>query len=77
MIRLMVSANIFPQVVQAMKENGTQIKDKEKENKNGQMVPLSKVHTLRTKRMVQGNSNGRMEISMQDSLETTEKMDLG
>lgn len=73
----MASANIFPQVVQAMKENGTQIKDKEKENKNGQMELLSKVHTLRTKRMVQGNSNGRMEISMQDSLETTEKMDLG
>lgn len=73
----MASANIFPQVVQAMKENGTQIKDREKENKNGQMELLSKVHTLRTKRMVQGNSNGLMEISMQDSLETTEKMDLG
>lgn len=76
MTRLMEWVNIFQQVVQYTKDNGTQINDMEKVNRNGQMELLSKAHTLRTKRMAQENLNGQMGISMQDNLGTTEKMDL-
>lgn len=75
MIRLMESGNISPQVVPHTKDNGTPINDMEMVNRNGQMELLSKAHTLRTRRMVQENLNGRMAISMQDNLGTTEKMD--
>lgn len=73
----MESVNIFQQVAQPTKDNGTQINDMEKGNRNGLMELLSKAHTLRTKSVAQENSNGRMEISMQGNFGTTEKMALG